>query len=320
MKNKIKNKKHILVALLLGVFIGGILGAAQGFASAKGPIKTKRPPASSSKSKKIPQEALRILPTISEPYTVSIIKVNGARLPKELAKLYQGITLEKTIEDFTKDLNSLAKNGTPLTNTEAEKILRDLFSQATTDTGNFANETLEKYKLNNIIDIAISDPKSLRNLDKVVKKEIETYAKNELNKLGNQLITSFLPFNAGLNIDFTDLKNEKKLKAALREGIVNSLAQSFLGPQYVVFYIAFETFFPHEAEKVHKELRRFDKKYIKPATDQVEDEVDRFVERTKAETKRTGERIEKEGKRFEKRVKNEAKRAEKKLRRLRKKL
>lgn len=242
-----------------------------------------------------------IIETVSV-YTPSVMKLNGKVIPKDLYNLVKGANIEQTIQSVTGQINATVTKGTKLTNAQTEQFLQELFAQATTDTGNFAADLVSKYNITNLPVSVLRDNQARKQLQQTIKKEMENYAKQELNKLANQTITSFIPQLQGLNINWTNL-NEKSVKASLRSMAVNALSQSYLGPQYVAFYLAFETFFPHEAEKVHKELRRFDRNYIQPVTSKIEDEWDRAVNKVKAEAKRVEKKVKAEAKRVKKKLK-----------------
>lgn len=243
---------------------------------------------------------------------LNLVQIGEQKIPKELYDLYSGETMSNTVSEATKALNSLITDGKKFTDSQVEEKLRGVFSDATKDTENFATELTKKYALQGLVNVAIQNPKNIKNVQKLVEQEIKDYAKKEVNKLANEVVAAFIPELAGLTINFTDL-NKKNLKASLRGMAVDALAQSYLGPQYVILYVTFEMLFPKQAAQVHAELRRFDKNYIQPLTDNIQDGINSAVTKIAAEANRTAKRIDKEIQRSAKKVSKEAKRLKKKL-------
>lgn len=243
---------------------------------------------------------------------LNLVQIGEQKIPKELYDLYSGETMSNTVSEATKALNSLITDGKKFTDSQVEEKLRGIFSNATKDTENFAAELTKKYALQGLVNIAIQNPKNIKNVQKIVEQEMRDYAKKEVNKLANEVVAAFVPELAGLAINFTDL-NKKNLKASLRGMAVDALAQSYLGPQYVILYVTFEMLFPKQAAQVHAELRRFDKNYIQPLTDNIQDGINSAVTKIAAEANRTAKRIDKEIQRSAKKVSKEAKRLKKRL-------
>ncbi len=251
---------------------------------------------------------------------LQLVQIGEQKLPKELYDLYTGTTFANTAQDAIRDINAMVSSGgTSLSNTVLEGKLQPLFDTAAKDSSDFAAGLIKKYSVESLVNIAITRPESLKDVKEAMKHEMEEYAKQELNKLANQVVAQIFPELAIVTLDFTDL-NRKNLKASLRSMAVNALSQSYLGPGYVALYIAFEMLFPKEAAKVHAELRRFDKNYIRPYTDAYQDLISTSVEKYIAEVKRVGKRVDKEIKREAEDVKKEVKRVEKKASKAVKKL
>lgn len=217
-----------------------------------------------------------------------------------LMNVYGDTSLQKTVADVTGNLGKMVVEGS-ITNTQVEGVLQNVFGTAATDTGTFATGLMQKYNLQNVAATLLKDPKNAKAIGAAVQAEVEQYAKDELNKLANQAIASVFPILQGVQFDLTNL-NRDTLKATLRSAIVNALAQSYLGPQYVAVYMAVSIVCPPCMEKVHGELRRFDKNYIRPLTESVDAEWNRFADRVSAESARVGQQISAELKRLKDRV------------------
>lgn len=248
---------------------------------------------------------------IVENLAPKLIKYAGKKVPENLVNLYNGTTLANTSKSMAEKLKEITVEGN-ITGTDVEKVLRDTFATAATDTGNFASGLVQKYSLANIAKEILKNPKDKDIIAKAVQEEIKTYAEQELNKLANQALGQIFPIFQGVQIDFTNL-NEKTLKATLRSAIVNALAQSYLGPQYVIVYMAVSTLCPPCMEKAHAELRRFDKNYIQPATEKIGDEWNRFADRVKEESARVGKQINAEWNRLKEKVSAEYDRTKEKI-------
>lgn len=229
-----------------------------------------------------------------------VVNYLGNQIPKQLVSQYDGTALKDTVENVTATLNKMVTEG-QITNTKVEEGLREIFSTAVTDTGTFASGLTTKYNLQNLINIASTDPKNLKEVQKSIENEVKAYAEQELNKLANQALAGAFPIFEGVQIDFTNL-NKNTLKATLRSAIVNALAQSYLGPEYAVVYMAVATVCPSCMVKMHAELRRFDKNYIRPATEKIGEEWDRFADRVSAESQRVGKQISAEIDRLKKQL------------------
>lgn len=261
---------------------------------------------------------------------LELVKIGEKQLPDKLFELYIGTTFVNTTQDAIRDINKMLGQGAAkLGSATLEQKLLPIFDTAAKDSSEFAAGVLKKYSLQGLVDIAITKPESLKDVKNAVKNEIEQYAKQELNKLANQVIAQIIPELELLTIDFTKL-DPKNLKASLRSMAINALSQSYLGPGYVALYVAFEMLFPKEAAKVHAELRRFDKKYLQPYAHAYEDAISTAVEKYTAEVKRVGKRVGKElereakdavkeaerlGKRTEKEIKREAEDVKKEVKR-----
>lgn len=244
---------------------------------------------------------------------LEMVKIGEKQLPGELFDLYTGTTFVNTTQETLRDINNMISKGTAaLPGSTLESKLQPLFDTAAKDSSDFAASVLKKYSLQTLMNTAIMKPESLKDVKSAVKKEMEEYAKQELNKLANEVVRQIIPELEILTIDFTKL-DSKNLKASLRSMAVNALSQSYLGPGYVALYVAFEMLFPKEAAKVHAELRRFDKKYLQPYTNAYEDAITTAVDKYTAEVKRVGKRVEKEIKREAEDVKKEAERAGKRV-------
>lgn len=229
-----------------------------------------------------------------------LIKYAGKMLPKNLVLPYRDTDVKQTVLDTASGLRSIIIEG-DISNTKVEGVVRDLFGSAVADTGVFATEMMTKYNLQNVAKTILKDPKNAKAIGAAVQAEVENYAKAELNKLANQALGTFFPVLQGVQFDFTNL-NSKTLKSTIRSAIVNALAQSYLGPQYVAVYLAVSTVCPPCMQKAHAELRRFDKNYIRPLTDSVDAEWGRFEDRVKAESARVGKQISAELNRLKDRV------------------
>jgi outer membrane murein-binding lipoprotein Lpp len=244
---------------------------------------------------------------------LELVKIGEKQLPEELFNLYIGTTFVNTTQETIRDINKMISQGAAkLPSSTLEQKLLPIFDTAAKDSSEFAAGVLKKYSLQGLVDVAITKPESLKDVKNAVKNEIEQYAKQELNKLANQVVAQIIPELELLTIDFTKL-DPKNLKASLRSMAINALSQSYLGPGYVALYVAFEMLFPKEAAKVHAELRRFDKKYLQPYTNAYEDAISTAVEKYTAEVERFGKRVGKEIEREVKDVKEEAARAGKRL-------
>lgn len=280
--------------------------------------KSKKPPrpptseapgkASTKSLKKSKSDARK---KIVENLAPKLINYAGKKVPENLVNLYNGTTLANTSKNVSKALQKMILEGN-ITGTDVEKALRDTFATAATDTGNFAAGLAQKYSLANIAKEILKNPKDKKAIANAVQEEIKNYAEQEMNKLANQALGQIFPIFQGVQIDFTNL-NEKTLKATLRSAIVNALAQSYLGPQYVMVYMAVSTLCPPCMEKMHAELRRFDKKYIQPGTEKIGDEWNRFTDRVKEESERVEKQISAEWNRFKERVSAEYNRTKEKV-------
>lgn len=216
--------------------------------------------------------------TVIEPYTPPISKIEGKTLPKDLVNLYKGTDIEATVKDIAEDIKSGLPQGQQLNETLIKQFTEALFAAALTDADAFAEQLTAQFNLTAASPEFLRSTKSMEEAKTQILNSVKDYAEDELNKLVNKVIDDFIPQIGQMDLDLTDVK-EKNLKASLRKMAVNALAKSYLGPQYALFYLTFETYFPHEAEKVHKELKRFDKKYIQPAVAKTQDEIDRAMER-----------------------------------------
>lgn len=243
--------------------------------------------------------------------TLKLIDYAGTQVPENLFTLYQGTDFQQTVKDTAENLGKMVVAGN-ITETQVEGALRDVFSTATTDTAAFAASLMDKYNLKNVAAIILKDPKNTKAIKEAVGQEIQNYADQEMNKLANQALGTIFPVFQGVQIDFTNL-NSKTLKSTLRSTIVNAMAQSYLGPQYVALYMAVSTACPPCMEKTHAELRRFDKKYLQPGTEKIGDEWDRFEDQVKAESERVGKQISAEWKRLRDRVSAELDRQKKQV-------
>lgn len=244
---------------------------------------------------------------------LELVKIGEKQLPEELFNIYIGTTFVNTTQETIRDINKMIGQGAAkLGSSTLEQKLLPIFDTAAKDSSEFAAGVLKKYSLQSLVDVAITKPESLKDVKNAVRNEIEQYAKQELNKLANQVVAQIIPELELLTIDFTKL-DPKNLKASLRSMAINALSQSYLGPGYVALYVAFEMLFPKEAAKVHAELRRFDKKYLQPYANAYEDAISTAVEKYTAEVKRLGKRVGKEIERELKDVKEEAQRAGKRV-------
>lgn len=240
-----------------------------------------------------------------------LVEYAGINVPENLATLYKTTSFKETVKDTTEKLGSMVLTGN-ITDTQVENALRGVFSTATTDTAVFAANLMDKYNLKNVATIILKDPKNTKAIKEMVGQEIQKYAEQEINKLANQAIGTIFPALQGIEFDFANL-NSKTLKSTLRSAIVNAMAQSYLGPQYVAVYLAVSTVCPSCMEKTHAELRRFDKNYIQPATEKIGDEWDRFEDRVKAESARVGKQISAELDRLSNRISTELERQRKQV-------
>lgn len=232
--------------------------------------------------------------------TPKLVNYAGSKVPKDLLDLYSVTDIQQTVKDTTNNLSKMVIAGS-ITETQVEGVLRDVFSTASIDTGIFATGLMDKYSLQNVAVIILQNPKDTKALTAALKQEIEAYAEQEINKLANQALATMFPIFQGVQIDFTNLSS-KTLKSTLRSTIINAMAQSYLGPQYVAVYIAVSTVCPSCMEKTHAELRRFDKKYLQPGTEKMGDEWGRFEDRVKAESERVGKQIADEFNRLRERI------------------
>ncbi len=253
--------------------------------------------------KEVKKEAAKGATTIVLPKLIDYL---DNKVPQPLVDAYKGTTLKNTVQDVTSSLNKMVLEGN-MSNTQVEGVLRDVFSTALTDTNNFASELLTKHSLQNIAITILQNPKDLDALRKAAEDEIKAYAEQELNKLANQAIGALFPIMQGIQFDFTKM-NKDTFKATLRSAIINALAQSYLGPGYAVAYMAVATICPPCMEKMHAELRRFDKKYLQPGTEKIGEEWNRFADRVSEESSRVGKQIAAEYERLKKRVSAEAQR------------
>lgn len=243
--------------------------------------------------------------------TPELIDYAGSKVPVQLVNLYKGTDLKHTVQDTTEKLSQMVVAGN-ISNTQVEEALRGVFSTAATDTGAFTAGLMDKFNLKNAATILLSNPKNSKEIKEAIGEEIKKYAEQEMNKLANQAIGAIFPALQGVQFDFTDMST-KNLKSTLRSAIVNALAQSYLGPQYVAVYLAVSTVCPPCMQKTHAELRRFDKNYIQPVTENIGDEWNRFEDRVKAESERVGKQISAEWKRLNDRVSAELDRQRKQV-------
>lgn len=249
-------------------------------------------------TKNDPSDAVRMPPTapIAEQKTITkwekeeedkakklqekISNIDIEETSERIATLFQAQDQKVTTEETLKTINKMVKEGDKISQTQLESFAGDIFATATSDTEEFAEGVIEKFALKNLPLTLLANEGKMENLEKALKNELEAYAEEELNKLGNEVIAKVFPQLEGLNLNLTEL-NEDTLKRSLRSWAVNALTQSYLGPQFAVVFGTLEMLFPKEAEKVHAELRRFDKKYLRPATDKIGDEWDRATKKLK---------------------------------------
>lgn len=228
--------------------------------------------------------------------TIRQVNYLGVMTPENLVNLYKGSDFKQTVKDTTENLGKMVVVG-KISEAQVEGIFHEVFDAAQIDTSIFAKGLLDKYNLTNVAVAVLKDPKNIDAIKQEIGKEIQSYAEQEMNKLANQAIGSMFPILQGVQFDFTEM-NSKTFKSTLRSTIVNAMAQSYLGPEYVAVYMAVSTVCPSCMEKTHAELRRFDKKYLQPGTEKIGEEWGRFEDRVKAESKRVGKQIESELKRL----------------------
>ncbi len=287
-----------------GVKSAAVSSEAKGKTGTKSNEKIDKEVKKSEKAlKKVEKEAKKEATAIVLP---KLIKYLDNNVPQPLVDAYKGTTLKNTVQDVTSSLNKMVLEGN-ISDTKVEGVLRDVFSTALSDTNSFAGELLTKHSLQNIATTILQNPKDLDALKKTVEDEIKAYAEQELNKLANQAIGTLFPIMQGIEFDFAKM-NKDTFKATLRSAIINALAQSYLGPGYAVAYMAVATICPPCMEKVHAELRRFDKKYLQPGTEKIGEEWNRFADKVSEESNRVKKQISAEYERLKKRVSAEAQR------------
>jgi len=243
--------------------------------------------------------------------TIKQVNYLGVMTPENLVNLYKGSDFKQTVKETTENLGKMVIAG-KISEAQVESVFHEVFDAAKIDTSIFAKGLLDKYSLTNIAVSVLKDPKNIDAIKQEIGKEIQKYAEQEMNKLANQAIGTMFPILQGVQFDFTEM-NSKTFKSTLRNTIVNALAQSYLGPEYVAVYLAVSTVCPTCMEKTHAELRRFDKKYLQPGTEKIGEEWGRFEDRVKAESERVGKQISAELKRAADKVKAEAARAKEKV-------
>ena len=298
---------------------------AQAAATLEPPPKSKSTDNKKSMIKKIENSANNKKQEIKQEAEIKITEFTSNQANKYLSEIYKNTDLTATVQQVTDKLNSYITNGPKLTNSQVEESLRGIFGDAVNDTGAFAQNLLKSHNLQTLVNNCIAKPKScgtkesLDALHAEIKAQIKEYAKQEVNKIANQVVDHFIPVLQGVDINFTDL-NKKNIKANLRQIAINALAQSYLGPEYLIAYAVFETLFPKQAAQVHAELRRFDKKYLQPTTGAIQEGIDSAIEKTSAEAKRFGKRVDKEVNREIKDVKKALNGAKKAVKKLKKKI
>lgn len=296
--------------VILGSFAGSLqnAGFAQLVAStneAKPKTDLPKPTPTTPPSLKLPAPQV-LLKNAALEQLPKLIDYAGSKVPEDLVNLYKGTELKQTLKSSSEDLAKMVVAGN-LSNTEFEAALRDVFGTATTDTATFANGLMDKYNLKNIAVTLANDPTNTKAITDAIKQEVQDYAKEEINKLANQAIGKMFPVLEGVEIDFTKL-DAKSLKSSMRSMVINAMAQSYLGPEYVAVYMVVSTVCPKCMVAAHAELRRFDKNYLQPATGKIADEWDRFEDRLKASSAKFGQQISAEIARLKDRVAAELKR------------
>lgn len=253
-------------------------------------------------------------PEDSKDDAVSKILANYAsqKIPDELLKLYPETDIANTVGKSMEKLDKFVLSGS-ISETKVEEVLREVFSTAATDTGEFAVNMLGKESIRNFAEILIKDPKNTKAIKAAIENEFKNYAKQEANKLANQALAKLVPAFAGVEFDFTKPINSKTIKSTLRSMIINAMAQSYLGPQYVALYTVVSIACPSCMVKTQAELKRFDKNYLQPVTGKIANEYDRFEDSLKAESKRIGNQIKAELNRLKGRVSAELDRQKNRL-------
>ena len=233
-------------------------------------------------------------------------------VPEALLKLYPETDIANTVKKSTEKLGKFVLSGS-ISGIKVEEVMREVFSTAVTDTGEFAINMLGKESVRNFAEILIKDPKNTKAIKAAVENEFKNYAKQEANKLANQALAKLVPAFAGVEFDFTKPVNSKTIKATLRSMIINAMAQSYLGPQYVALYTVVSIACPSCMVKTQAELKRFDKNYLQPVTGKIANEYDRFEDVLKAESKRIGNQVKEEFNRLKGRVSAELGREKKQV-------
>lgn len=227
-------------------------------------------------------------------------------VPEALLKLYPETDIANTVKKSTEKLGKFVLSGS-ISETKVEEVMREVFSTAVADTGEFAINMLGKESIRNFAEILIKDPKNAKAIKAAIENEFKNYAKQEVNKLANQVFEKFTssilgPAFAGVEFDFTKPINSKTIKTTLRSMIINAMAQSYLGPQYVALYTVVSVACPSCMVKTQAELKRFDKSYLQPVTGKIANEYDRFEDVLKTESKRIGNQVKEELNRLKGRV------------------